>query len=189
MWSRVLRERRVVVLPLAVALALNVLAYVIVVRPLQAKSVGSAGRAANAAGSLVAAERELAQAQKLVSGKAQADQELAAFYQNVLPADLTAARRMTYASLPALARRTNVRYEARTTSVDDKDKESHLGHMSIRMVLEGDYRDIRRFIYQLETATDFVIIDDLTLTDGTSAEPQRLTISLSTYYRVGASAG
>ncbi|MEQ1870616.1 MAG: GspMb/PilO family protein [Vicinamibacterales bacterium] len=189
MWRRVLRERRVVVLPLAVALALNVLAYVVVVRPLQAKSVGSAGRAASAAGSLVAAERELAQAQKLVSGKAQADQELAAFYQNVLPADLTAARRMTYASLPALAHRTNVRYEARTTSVDDKDKESHLGHMSIRMVLEGDYRDIRRFIYQLETATDFVIIDDLTLTDGTSAEPQRLTISLSTYYRVGASAG
>ena len=42
------------------------------------------------------------------------NEELNAFYQKVLPPDQTAARRMTYASLPALARKTNVKYEART---------------------------------------------------------------------------
>jgi hypothetical protein len=188
-WGRVLRERRTAVMLLAAALAANVLAYVIVVRPLQVKSVGSAERAASAAAGLVAAERELAQARTLVTGKARADEELSAFYQKVLPADLTAARRMTYAGLPALARKTNVHYDASTTTIDEKAKDTRLGHMTIRMVLQGDYRDIRQFIYQLETASDFVIIDDLTLTDGADAEPQRLTINLSTYYRLGASGG
>jgi hypothetical protein len=188
-WGRVLRERRTAVIVLAAALGANILGYFIVVRPLQVKSVGSADRAASAAANLVAAERELTQARALVSGKARADEELSAFYQKVLPADLTAARRMTYASLPALADRTHVKYEARTTTIDEKGKDTRLGHMTIRMVLEGDYRDIRQFIYQLETASDFVIIDDLTLSEGTDAEPQRLTINLSTYYRLGGSGG
>lgn len=187
--ARILRERRAVVIPLAVGLLLNVLVYVIVVRPLELKSTGSAGRASTAAASKAAAERELALARELVTGKARADEELNAFYQKVLPADLTAARRMTYASLPALARKTNIRYDARTTDVDESDRDSRLGHMSIRMVLQGDYRDIRRFIYQLETASDFVIIDDLTLADGSDSEPQMLTINLSTYYRAGGSGG
>ena len=188
-WGRALRERRTAVILLACALAANALAYVIVVRPLQLKSVGSADRAASAAATLVAAERELTQARALVSGKTRADEELSDFYQKVLPSDLTAARRMTYASLVALAAKTNVRYEARTTTIDEKAKDTRLGHMTIRMVLEGDYRDIRQFIYQLETASDFVIIDDLTLSEGPDAEPQRLTINLSTYYRLGGSGG
>lgn len=185
MFRRIVRERRSAIIPLAVALGLNLLAYVIVVRPLQAKSAGAADRAAAAADNRQAAEKELALARALVSGKTEADNELSAFYQRVLPADLTAARRMTYASLPALARRTNVRYEARTTTVDDMDRESRLGHMRIRMVLQGDYRDIRRFIYQLESSPEFVILDSLTLTQSTADEPQTLTIDLSTYFRLG----
>jgi Tfp pilus assembly protein PilO len=185
MFRRIVRERRSAIIPLVAALALNILAYVIVVRPLQAKSAGAADRATAASNNLRAAEKDLALARDLVSGKTQADNELSAFYQKVLPADLTAARRMTYASLPALARKTNVRWEARTTNVDDMDKESRLGHMTIRMVLQGDYRDIRRFIYQLESAPEFVILDSLTLTESNSDEPQTLTIDLSTYYRLG----
>ena len=62
------------------------------------------------------------------------------FYKKVLPADLVSARRTTYASLPALARKAAVRYEARTTSLEDLKKDSHLRHMTIRMTLQGDYR-------------------------------------------------
>lgn len=188
-WSRILRERRALIVPLVAALALNALAYIVVVRPLEAKSAGAADRAIAAAASLAAAERDLTAARNLVSGKAQADRELSDFYQHVLPADLTAARRMTYASLPTLARQTNVRYDARTTTVDDRDKDSRLGHMEIRMVLQGEYRDIRRFLYELETASDFVIVDALTLSDGADGEPQTLTINLSTYYRLESSGG
>jgi Tfp pilus assembly protein PilO len=181
---RVIAENRGIVTTLAVALVANVLAYLLVVRPLEAKSTGAADRAAAAANTLRAAERELAQADALVTGKARADEELDAFYKKVLPADLTAARRMTYASLPALARRTGVRYEARTTSVEAVDRDRHLERMAIRMVLQGEYDNLRQFIYALESAPEFVIIDDVVLVEGTGDEPLRLTIDLSTYYRV-----
>jgi hypothetical protein len=183
--TRVLQEKRRLIVPLVAALALNLLAYVIVVRPLAATANGAAARAAAAAKTRQAAEQELVEAQALVTSKAQADEELAAFYQQVLPADVTAARRMTYASLPALARNTHVRYDARTTTVDENAPHTRLGHMTIRMVLQGDYQDIRRFIYQLESAPEFVIIDGLTMVDSASDGAQTLTIDLSTYYRKG----
>ena len=31
------------------------------------------------------------------------------------------------------------------------------------MVLQGDYESLRQFIYELESAPEFVIIDDVTL--------------------------
>jgi len=179
---RVIAEKRAVVVPLAVALAANLLAYILVVRPLEAKSAGAADRAAQTASALRAAEKDLTLARALVSGKTEADEELRAFYQKVLPQTLTEARRMTYASLPALARKTGVRYETRQAKIDDANPDSRLGHMTIRMVLDGEYRDIREFIYELESAPEFVIIDDLTLAETGPNEPQTLTIDLSTYF-------
>jgi len=102
----------------------------------------------------------------------------------VLPSDLTAARRMTYASLPALARKSGVHYAARTTEVETVDRDRHLQRMSIRMVLQGDYEKLRQFIYALESSPDFVIIDDVTLTEGGGTnEPLSLTVDMSTFYR------
>ncbi len=180
---RVLAENRTLTIVLSLALLANVLAYILVVRPLAVKSTGAADRAAAAARTLQGAEREMAQADALVKGKARADEELAAFYKKVLPADMTAARRMTYASLPALARRTGVRYEARTTTVEQVGRETNLERMTIRMVLQGDYESLRQFIYALEVAPEFVIIDDVVLDESEGDEALRLTIDLSTYYR------
>jgi Tfp pilus assembly protein PilO len=181
--NRVIAEKRSILLPLVVAVVANLAAYALVVRPRAAKSAGAADRAAAAADALRAAENEFATAQALVEGKSRADEELNAFYQKVLPADLAAARRMTYASLPALARRTGIRYEQRRTAVEDPEKDSQLGHLTIRMVLVGEWEDIRDFIYQLESAPEFVIIDDVTLVQSDEAE-QTLTIDLSTYFRM-----
>ena len=142
--QRIITEKRSLVVPLVIALLANLLAYVIVVRPLGLKSAGAADRATLAANALQAAEKDVALARALVSGKAEADQELSAFYQRVLPPDQTAARRMTYASLPALARKTGVRYEARTTSIEDGEPETRLGHMTIRMILQGERSEERR---------------------------------------------
>lgn len=180
---RVLAEYRPAIVALTVALAGNLLAYVLVVRPLGLKSSGAAGRAAAAATAKQAAERELAQADALVSGKTRADEELAAFYKRVLPTDMTAARRMTYASLPALARKAGIQYEARTTTVEEVDRQGRLEKMVIRMILQGDYDNIRQFIYSLEAAPEFVIIDAVTLAESSGDEALRLTIDLSTYYR------
>ena len=182
--TRAVSENRGLVVTIALALVANVLAYVLVVRPLEAKSTGAADRAATAANALRAAERELGQADALVKGKASADQELDAFYKKVLPADLTSARRMTYASLPALARKAGVQYQARTTLIEPVDHEGHLERMTIRMELDGDYANLRQFIYALEVAPEFVIIDDVTLAMGKGDDALKLTVDMSTYYRV-----
>ena len=181
---RVVAEHRSLVLTLVVALVANVAAYVLVVHPREVKSAGAADRAAAAADAVRAAELELATARGLVEGKSRADEELNAFYQKVLPVDLSAARRMTYASLPALARKTNVRYEQRRSSVEEVHDEARLGRLAIRMVLQCEYESFRDFIFQLESAPEFVIIDDVTLTEGTANQPLTLTIDLSTYFRL-----
>lgn len=181
---RAVDEHRGLIVALGLALMANLLAYVLVVRPLEAKSLGAADRAAAAANARRAAERERAQADALVQGKATADQELTSFYQKVLPADMTAARRMTYASLPALARRTGVQYEARTTNIEAVDRDGRLERMTIRMSLQGDYENLRQFIYALESAPEFVIIDAVTLMESQGNDPLSLTLDLSTYYRV-----
>ena len=185
---RIIGEHRTGVLALTLGLVVNVLAYVAVVRPLAAKSNGAADRAGAATAALRAAEREFAAAEGLVQGKARADEELDAFYTRVLPTDMTAARRMTYASLPALARKAGVLYEARTTEIEDVDRDGRLERMNIRMVLQGDYENLRQFIYALESAPEFVIIDDVTLVEGTGDEPLRLTVNMSTYYRLRSNA-
>ena len=183
--KRIADEKRSVVTPLMVALVANILAGFVVYR-LGVKSAGAADRATAAQAARQLAESEEAVAQALITGKASADEELNAFYQKVLPADQAAARRMTYASLPALARKTNVRYEERRFSVEDegveRGQEARLGHLIIRMVLQGQWGNIRNFIYQLESAPEFVIIDDVTLLEGRGDEPLTLTLELSTYF-------
>jgi len=182
--KRIVAEKRPTVLPLGIALLANVLVSALVVYPLGVKSAGAADRAAAAASTRQAAEREIAVARALITGKARADEELSAFYEKVLPSDLTAARRMTYASLPALADRTNVQYVRRSFEVEDVDRSGRLGRLSIRVVLQGDYESVREFIFELESAPDFVIIDDVTLMEASANEPLTLTINLSTYFRL-----
>jgi hypothetical protein len=186
--KRIFAENRIVIIPIGIALLANLLAYFIIVRPLGVKSAGAANRATAAIEALRAAEEEMEAARALVAGKSSADEELSAFYQKVLPANQDAARRMTYASLPALARRAKVEYAARTTGIEDRvrEKEKRLGRMTIRMVLQGDYESLRQFLYELETAPEFVIIDDVVFVEGENADTLTLTVNMSTYYRLEA---
>src|SRR5439155_21346060 len=102
--QRIFREKRPAIVALGIAIVANLGAYVLVVRPLEERSAGAADRAVAASTSLQAAQRELTAAQALVTGKAQAERELTTFYDKVLPATESAARRMTYGPLPVLAR-------------------------------------------------------------------------------------
>jgi len=184
--KRILIEKRGLIVPLALALLINVGVYALVVRPLELKSLNAVDRAAAAASARTSAEREASAARALVTGKAQAERELATFYQKVLPPDLTAARRSTYTRLPELAHKANVRFSQRTSEVDVAEKNPRFGRLHTRMVLEGDYDGLRRFIYELETTPEFIVIDDVTLTQGESGKALTLTVELSTYYRKGA---
>ncbi len=54
------------------------------------------------------------------------------------------------------------------------------------MTLRGNYEDIRRFIYQVETGSDFIVIDSIALQQGEEAgSPLTLALGLSTYYHAG----
>ena len=184
--QRVLVEKRPLVIPLVIVLLVNAAVYALVVYPLGVKQAGAEDRANAAGTALRAAEQELASAQALVTGKGRAETELATFYDKVLPSDLSAARRMTYVSLPRLAQKTNVRFGDRHTEVEkSRQKDTRLGRLQIRMGLSGDYESFRQFLYELETAPEFVIIDDITLTQGDGSRPLAFTVQLSAYYRLG----
>jgi hypothetical protein len=181
---RILSEKRGVVIPLVVALLINVGVYALAVYPLGVKSATAADRAAAAASARQAAERDMASAGALVAGKARADEELATFYQKVLPSDPDAARRITYARLPALARKANMKFTQRHAEEDTQtQKDSQLGRVRTRIVLEGDYRSVRQFLYELETTPEFIIVDDVTLAQADADRPLALTVEVSTYYR------
>jgi Tfp pilus assembly protein PilO len=186
LWRRILVEKRVLIIPLAFAIATNIALYVLVVHPKEVRSANAAGRAVAAQSALRAAEKDLENARALVTGKSRAEQELSTFYDEVLPADLTAARHLTYAALPALAKKSNVTYQqSRYDPEKVEEKDVHLGRLHIRVVLAGDYEGFRRFIYEFESSPEFVILDDFTILQSDPTRPLTLTLELSTYYRLG----
>ena len=184
LWKRILVEKRAVLIPLVLGVIGNAAAYGLWVYPLGVKSAGAADRAAAAAQSLQVAERELAAANDLVAGKSRAEQELATFFDKVLPADQAAARNLTYATLPALAKKTNVRMLDRRFEVAKPEKNARLGLLKVHTAWQCDYESFRQFIYALESASPFVIIDDVTLAQSDPTKPLTLTIELSTYFRL-----
>jgi hypothetical protein len=183
---RILREKRAVLIPIVLGAIANAAAYAILVRPLGIKSEGAVDRAAAAAASLRNAEGDEAAARALMAGKSKADQELATFYERVLPSDLPTARKLTYATLPALARTSNVKFVDRRFEIEPNTKKSRLGRLKIRATFQGEYESLRQFIYQLEGAPEFVIIDDVTLSQAEATKPLQLTLELSTYFLLGA---
>jgi Tfp pilus assembly protein PilO len=185
--KRIAREKRMAVVALALGLIFNVGVYAFLVYPLTARSASAEDRAAAAARSLQSAQRELTAARALATGKTRADQELATFYGKVLPDNFSTALRMTYLRVPSLARKMNVRFERRDEEVDKTTaKDQRYGRIKTRIMLQGDYEAIRQFVYELETAPEFVIIDDVSLAQSEPNRPLTLTLALSTYYRLGA---
>ena len=62
-----------------------------------------------------------------------------------------------------------------------------LVRFSTKVELAGRYRDVRTFIHDLETSPEFVVIDDVSLSeDDDEGGLLQLTLQLSTYYQGGA---
>lgn len=188
MLQRILFEKRLCVGALAVGLVANLAAYVLLIYPLGVSVSGAELRRESVQRSLRAAEREHKAAEATVTGLERAKADLQQFYRKVLPRDLSAAGRMTYLRLAQLARDNGLRYERRTFATDQV-RGSNLDVLKMSMVLEGSYEDIRRFIYRLETASDFVVIDQVALGPGRDPEGLLvLTLGLSTYFRAAGDA-
>jgi Tfp pilus assembly protein PilO len=181
--SRVLREYRRALLPLGVVLAVNLIVLVAVVLPLSQRVASSEGRAQAAERAQVAADVDFKQAEALRDSTARATADLETFYKQVLPANSAAARRITHLKPQQVAREHDVRYERGATTEDDVAK-SLLERYTVSMTLSGDYEDIRSFIYALETSPDFIVIDNVVLGEGNTANaPLSLSLQLTTFYR------
>jgi hypothetical protein len=183
--GRIIAEKRGIIVAVTLALLANIAIYALVVYPLGVKSESSSDRATAAAQSRQAAERDMAAAEALVRGKSTADEELATFYGKVLPPSFDDARRMTYARVPALATKANMRLLQQVSEPDhESERQAHLGRLRTRVTLEGGYENVRRFLYELETASEFIIVDDVSLGQPDANKPLALTVELSTYYRL-----
>ena len=183
--TRIIGEKRALVVPLALALAANIAFAVVAVYPLSARVASAEGRAATAAQNVTVAGESLAAAQAAQEGKTQADAQLRRFHREVLPRSLAGARAITYARLARMAEQVNLRYDRRSTT-PERQRGSSLARLHTTLVLAGEYRNVRRFIYQLETSAEFVVIEEVLLEQGVDDTSDLvLTLGISTYYWVG----
>ena len=183
--KRVFDDKRRLVIPVLAGIALNVVLFAGVVYPLGARVRSMEARAGAAAQELQAAEREDAEARGITEGRDRTTLALKAFYEDVLPSSHAQARQATFLRLTQLAEQHHLEQSRRSTD-PKQDKESSLARLQISMTLRGNYEDIRRFIYHVETGSDFIVIDSITLQQGEEAgSPLTLGLALSTYYQAG----
>jgi hypothetical protein len=182
--SRAFAEKRRLILPIAIAAIVNLAIYAVVIYPRTSSAGALERRAQQASMTRARAAADLKDAEAIRTGQERAAQQLARFYDSVLPKGQEGARRITYRRLATLADESNLDYD-RSTFAIKQERESTLEQMDVTMVLEGEYRDVRRFIHKLETAPEFVVIGDVGLVQGEKNAPLTLTLKLSTYYKAG----
>jgi Tfp pilus assembly protein PilO len=182
--ARVYAERRRLVIALAIGALVNLVVYAAVIYPRTSSAGALEARAQAAALQRMQAQADLNAAEATRTGQERAAQQLTRFYDHVLPQGKDGARRITYRRLATIADESNLDYDRRTMQIKH-ERESLLEHMDMTMVLEGEYRDVRRFIHRIETAPEFVVIGDVSLVQGEKNTPLTLTLQLSTYYKAG----
>jgi Tfp pilus assembly protein PilO len=187
--GRVFTEKRSLIVPLVIAVIANVALYLIVVYPLSQKVAGGEQAAKASSTALDAAKRDYAAARATVAGKSQADEELRKFYSEVLPPDIGGARRITFLRMEQLARQCGLRLE-RETSDPKPERDSQLVKFTYTASLSGEYRNIRRFIHELETAPEFLVLENVQLSQSeTEKSGLNVSVQIATYYRAGANGG
>jgi hypothetical protein len=183
-WSRVVADQRRWLLPVGAILAINLVVLFAVVLPMR-RSVATGTEQANAsAQALNAAIAELKDAEATRDGQVDASKDLDRFYAEVLPVNFAAARRLTQLKLAQMARAHEVRYKSGAATTEEL-RNSTLHRLRVQCSLEGDWEDIRQLIYEIETGPDFMVIDNVSLSEGESVNaPLSLALEISTYYQV-----
>jgi Tfp pilus assembly protein PilO len=182
---RVLADYRAWIWPLGLLVAANLIVLVLAILPMS-RAVRSAEVRARLAGTEAAdAAAELKAVTATRDGRDAATRELALFYRDVLPSDVSAARRLLQLRLAQLARDNRVAF-ARSAATPEAIRDSALARLRVSAELSGRYDDIRKFIYALETSSDFVVVESVVLAEGDElSSPLDLTLNVSTYYKAG----
>ena len=186
--KRALAEKRHLIVPLVLALVANALLYTVVVFPLGHQVTRAETEVGVQREQLNRARLDTKTAKATVTGKQQADSALQKFYKDVLPTDQAIARKLTYTRLAQLAKQANVKLEHGTNAVKH-EKGSELSKLTTTYTLTGDYRDVRRFIYSLETAPEFIILENVSLTSSSGEQQANrglsMNLEIATYFRSG----
>jgi len=184
-FTRVVGDHRRWLVPLGAVLAINVAVLVAVVLPLGRSVESGRVRSTTSAAALAEARADLENAEATRDGQTQATKDLDRFYKEVLPADLSSARRIMQLKLTQMAQEHDVTFQ-RSTAAPELARDSNLERLKTTYALTCDWEDIRRLIHAIETAPEFVVIDNVVLGEGAEANaPLTLTLDLSTFYRVG----
>jgi hypothetical protein len=183
-WQRIMTEKRRIIVPLTVGIIANIVLYVVVVLPLGHQVVKTERDESAAREQLVKARQDYNSAKATVAGKQQADAALQTFYKETLPSDASVAQRLTFTRLSELAKQANVKLDHGTNDVS-REKGSSLSKLTTRYTLTGNYPDVRRFIYSLETAPEFIVLENIGLssTEQQNARGVAMTLDIATYFR------
>jgi Tfp pilus assembly protein PilO len=176
-------DYRRLILALVVVAIVNMAIDALVIYPLSLKVSASERRATTVTEQLRAARKDSDAVHATLARTGQAEADLTTFYKNVLPPDVSGARRLTYARLAAMASEHNLTIVARSYSLDDSYK-GRLRRLQIEMSINGEYPDLRDFVYAVETAPEFVVIENVGVSEGARAQ-SGLTVALrlATYFR------
>ena len=64
-----------------------------------------------------------------------------------------------------------------------EERGSTLTKLKVNVELTGTYNNLRSFIHGIESAPQFVVIEHISLAEGSNEGSLRLAIDLSTYFR------
>lgn len=180
---RIVSDNRRLVTAVGLLLLLDALVYAVAVYPWSRKVAQAAADAAAAESRLAQVREAHRTAAETGAGASQARERLERFYAEVLPADFVGARAVLSSHLDRLAADAGLVIE-RQASAADRERGSRLSRLRTTMVLAGEYEDVRGFIHALETASEFVVVEEVVLGRGNESDTGLVfTLGVSTYYR------
>ncbi len=180
--TRIMVEKRVAVTAVAIALVIDAGLWTLAVYPWTVKVENAKRRAVSSAAALQAAEARFDAANGGAAVMTRIDQNLTVFRQELLPADLAAARTVAFARLASLVEAHGLVLERRASEMGSDDT-SGLDRLRVSMVVRGAYADLRQFIAAVETSSEFLVIEEVLLSGGEEVTGQQvLTLGLATYY-------
>jgi Tfp pilus assembly protein PilO len=184
LWARVYEERRRVIVPLVILAAVSVATLLLAEWPLQRSDANAENSALEAIVGLANARRLERQAREAADSKRRADTELQTFYADVLPRDFATATKATTRWLQQAARDAGL--EFRASHFDwDQVRDSRLSRAFSTVTLVGKYASVRRFLYAVETATEFIVVEKVAVAESTgqgSSGNLEISLGVATYF-------
>ena len=182
LWRRVLIEKKFSIVSVVAVLAIDVVLQLFVLYPWTVRSQTYERERLDVIEKQEAVRRESEAIHKMVQAKTDAEAELDRFYRDVLPQGLAGARVESFSRLTSLAALHGLTMERRSSSPMVVER-SPLRRLDISMLLQGEYHDLLRFIYDLEGGEEFLVIEEIVLRrDETVRDGEVLDLGLSTYY-------